>query len=330
MSAKFVNLNWVLTALAVLGILSGIYMLVLDRRPVPVSQPVIPPAVSPFKSFISGAGIVEAASDNIQLGTMVSAVVDKVLVDQGERVPKGEALFTLDSRQAEADLKTKQASLETSKTALEQAKASLKAAQNQLDLINKVTDKRGITKEELITRQDNVLVAQTGVDNAKASVIDAQTQLRASEVTLAFYTVKAPIDCEIMQVNVHPGEYASTGVLTTPLMLIGDARRYHVRVDIDENDAWRFDKKEPAVAFLRGNAQYHTNLKFEYFEPYVIPKRSLTGDATERVDTRVLQAVYSYDPKAMPSYLGQELDIYIRAHKLAPDARYGGPLTVSK
>jgi len=31
------------------------------------------------------------------------------------------------------------------------------------------------------------------------------------------------------------------------------------------------------------------------FEPYVVPKRSLTGDSTERVDTRVLQAIYSFD-----------------------------------
>ncbi len=70
--------------------------------------------------------------------------------------------------------------------------------------------------------------------------------------------------------------------------------------------------------------------QFEYLEPYIIPKKSLTGDPTERVDTRVLQVVYSYDPKAIPAYLGQEVDVYIKASKISPNARYGGPLPVSR
>ena len=50
----------------------------------------------------------------------------------------------------------------------------------------------------------------------------------------------------------------------------------------------------------------------------MIPKASFTGDPTERVDTRVLQVIYSYDPKDMASYLGQEVDVYIKAEKIFP------------
>ncbi len=330
MFRKIMNLNRVLTLLAILGILSGVYMLVLDRKAVPISQPLTPPAISPFENFVSGAGIVEAASENIGLGTIVSGTVNKVLVKKGDIVPKGQPLFILNSRQAEADVKTKMALLVTAQTALEQAKASLKYAQDNLDLVNQVSDKRGITKEELVNRQDNVVIAQKGVENAQATVESAQAQLNESQVALSLYTVNAPIECEIMQINIRPGEYAAANVLVTPLMLVGSVNRYHVRVDIDENDAWRFNKNQPAVAFLRGNAHYHVPLKFEYLEPYIIPKRSLTGDTTERVDTRVLQVVYSYDPKALPAYLGQELDVYIQAVKIAPNVVYSGPLAVSK
>lgn len=330
MFRKIININRVLTFFAILGIVGGISMLLLDRKLPAVAQPFTPPAIPPFESFVSGAGIVEAASENISLGTMVSATVDKILVKKGDIVPKGQSLFTLDSRQAEADLKTKIALLVTSQTALEQAKASLKYAQDNLDLVNQVTDKRGLTKEELINRQDNVVIAQKGVENAEAGVKSAQAQVNEALVILDFYTVKAPLDCEIMQINIRPGEYAPASVITTPLMLVGNVNRYHIRVDVDENDAWRFNKDEPAVAFLRGNVQYHTTLKFEYLEPYVIPKRSLTGDSTERVDTRVLQVVYSYEPKNLPAYLGQEVDVYIQAAKVSPDVHYGGPLPVSR
>ena len=46
-------------------------------------------------------------------------------------------------------------------------------------------------------------------------------------------------------------------------------------------------------------------------EPYVIPKKSLTGDNTERVDTRVLQVIYAIDPRGTPLYVGQQVDVFL-------------------
>jgi hypothetical protein len=48
-------------------------------------------------------------------------------------------------------------------------------------------------------------------------------------------------------------------------------------------------------------------------EPYVVPKRSLTGESTERVDTRVLQVLYRFDPAAMKVYVGQQVDVFVEA-----------------
>jgi len=42
-------------------------------------------------------------------------------------------------------------------------------------------------------------------------------------------------------------------------------------------------------------------------------KKALTGDNTERVDTRVLQVIYAVEPGKLPVYVGQQLDVFIRA-----------------
>jgi hypothetical protein len=55
-------------------------------------------------------------------------------------------------------------------------------------------------------------------------------------------------------------------------------------------------------------------------EPFVVPKKSLTGDSTERVDTRVLQGLYSFDPKSLPVYVGQQMDVFIEAAPIRPAA----------
>jgi hypothetical protein len=48
-------------------------------------------------------------------------------------------------------------------------------------------------------------------------------------------------------------------------------------------------------------------------EPFVVPKKSLTGDSTERVDTRVLQVIYRIDDKNVPVFVGQQMDVFIDA-----------------
>ncbi len=48
-------------------------------------------------------------------------------------------------------------------------------------------------------------------------------------------------------------------------------------------------------------------------EPYVVPKKSLTGDSTERVDTRVLQVIFSFTRGDLPIFVGQQMDVFIDA-----------------
>jgi hypothetical protein len=59
-------------------------------------------------------------------------------------------------------------------------------------------------------------------------------------------------------------------------------------------------------------------LTFVRFEPSVVPKVALTGDSTERTDTRVLQAIYGIDPTADKTnaefprvFVGQQMDVFI-------------------
>ena len=54
------------------------------------------------------------------------------------------------------------------------------------------------------------------------------------------------------------------------------------------------------------------------YEPFVVPKKSLTGDSTERVDTRVLQVIYRVEDDALPLFVGQQMDVFIDGSDLKP------------
>ena len=198
-----------------------------------------------------------------------------------------------------------------------------------------ITDKRAISVEEVNRRRYAVQAAEArlararadlklleagswkeDIEVARADVAKAEAEVRASRVEIERLTVRAPMAGEILQINIRPGEFAQSGVPAQPLLLLGNLDKLHVRVDIDENDAWRFKPEAPAMAFIRGQPKFKTDLTFEYVESYVIPKRSLTGDSTERVDTRVMQVIYSFKRGALPIYPGQQMDVFIE--DLAP------------
>jgi len=304
-------MKYLLPLLAIAGLFFAGYTVVSSNKPMPIAQAVAEPASSPFKEFIAGAGIIEAQSQNVAIGTPLPRIVNRVAVKVGDTVKAGSPLFYLDERDTRAELAIKEADLAKAIASVNEAKASLTDTESLQNLAESVTDKRAISREELLKRHNAVTIAKSKLDSAKAVVQQAQASVANTRTTLERLVVRSPIDAEVLQVNIRAGEFAQAGALTTPLMLIGNLDQLHVRVDIDENDAWRFDKKSKAVAYLRGNRAFQVELELAYLEPFVIPKKSLTGDSTERVDTRVLQALYSFDRKQLPFYIGQQMDVFI-------------------
>jgi len=71
------------------------------------------------------------------------------------------------------------------------------------------------------------------------------------------------------------------------------------------------DEAGAAIGVFRGDINKTFPLKFARIEPFVLPKRSLTGDNTERVDTRVLQVLYEITSNADAIFIGQQMDVFI-------------------
>ena len=341
--------KYLLPVLAVAGVLFAAWSAVQSTKPMPSAKAVVEPPQPPFAYKISGSGIVEASTRNIAIGTPVSALVAKVFVRVSQRVQAGEPLFMLDDRKEKAMLAVKEKALAGARARLRRlleaprkeelpgARAKVREAEAlaedlrlQLKSAESVSLQKTISLEDLNKRrfayqaaesrraeaQASLELLEAGawkpdLEVARAEVSSAEAEVDAAKVELERLLVRAPVTGNALQVNIRPGEFALSGTLAEPLILLGDLERLHLRVDLDENDAWRFKPTSTAVAFARGNPKIKTDLTFEYVEPYVIPKRSLTGDSTERVDTRVMQVVYSFSRGALNVYAGQLMDVYI-------------------
>ncbi|MFO1153562.1 MAG: efflux RND transporter periplasmic adaptor subunit [Rhodospirillales bacterium] len=319
--------KFLLPLLALIGAISVFVLANRSNQPTPPPQMVVEPAVASFPAYVAGSGIIEASTRNIAISTPVGGVVTRIYVRVGSVVKASDPLFRLDDRDLAAQLQTRRANAAAAKARVPEAEATLGDVRVQLRLAESITDQRAISAEDLSKRRYAVQLAQARLKTAAADAANAAAEVAETETNLDRLTVRAPIDGQVLQVNIRLGEYAQTGVLDTPLMMMGSVDRLNIRVDIDENDAWRFQPGAPARAYLRGNRDLAVDLRFEYVEPYVVPKRSLTGASSERVDTRVLQVVYSFENGAIPAYIGQQVDVFVDAPPVGPQSPPTSPET---
>jgi len=347
--------KFVLPLIAVIGVVFAIYTVRTGEAALPPAPPVAAPPTASFAAQIAGSGLVEASSENLSIGTIVPGVVTEVFVKVGQQVKAGEKLFVVDTRDLDAQLVVKDAAVQASTQRLErlkqapraedlpplearvvEAQAALSDKQDEFARLQRIQNKNeGAVSADEVNRSKwavagseaqlagaraNLAVVTAGTWKpdlavAEAELASANAEVQGLKIEYARRTVYAPIDGQILQVDVRPGEYATAGFLSQPMMTLGETTSLHVRVDIDENDAWRLQSGSKAVGSLRGNSALKTELTFVRIEPYVIPKRSLTGESTERVDTRVLQVLYKVQNASFPIYVGQQMDVFIEASK---------------
>src|SRR5215472_456616 len=327
----------------------------VHKRTIPPS----PPPQNTSENAVGAVGLVEPESENISISCPVPGLVTAVYVGAGDRVRAGQKLFSLDDRDLQADFRVKQAALEQAKASLKkleeqprtedlppaeakvrEAQADLADAEVQMKLIESVTDRRAVREEDVQRRRIAYQAAQAKLNEAqsqlallkagawapdlavaRSQVAQAEAQVRQVATNIERLTTTAPLDGIILQKKVRVGQFAQCSPASEPLMIMGGGAHLNIRADIDESDAWRVRSKTAAVAYPRGDTKQKIALDFVRFEPYVVPKTSLTGDSTERVDTRVLKVIYRIRPDNAPVYVGQQMDVYIETPLGSKDRR---------
>jgi HlyD family secretion protein len=310
--------------LPALGVLAAVWATYSVARTQPHRERTTPPgapATADYSDTVAAVGLIEASTENIWIGTPLGGVVERVFVTAGNTVRAGQPLFELDTRQLRADLDVRRHAVAVAQARLGVTESHLADVRRQLEFAEQVKDKRAVSAEELTRRRSAVETAASETDQVRSEIAAAEAQAQAVQVELERSIVRAPLAAEVLQVKIRVGEYAPAAPTANPLILLGRSKPLHVRVDVDENEAWRVREGAHAIGHLRGNADVKTTLRFVRFEPFVVPKRSLTGDSTERVDTRVLQVIYQVDRNDVPLFVGQQLDVFIEANPSRGDVQ---------
>ena len=283
--------------LALAGFAFGTLLVIRMSSETPQPEPSVRLPEKPFPRGIGASGIVEPRQESTSIGVPFPGLVKKMLVDVSSTVEIGQPLFQLDDRDLRSQLAENQAQV-----ALKEAQ--LERATDHYSRVKSLGPPGAISVDELKRREFEMKIAQADLTAFRSS-------LERTKELIETLTVRSPIKGTVLQINIREGEYASTSS-QDPLLILGDITDVWVRADIDEQVAPRVQPGMRATGYLKGDTSQAITLEFVRIEPFVIPKRSLTGASTERVDTRVLQIIYQFrNPPGGRIYVGQQMDLFI-------------------
>jgi multidrug efflux pump subunit AcrA (membrane-fusion protein) len=278
----------ILVTLVALGLVGcrGEHPAAAQDKPKPTPAPaarevrVVPAAERALPRTVAATGTL-AAEDQVTLSAKVAGRVEKIDIDLGSRVRRGQAIAQLDQtdfklrvEQAEAALQQARARLglapagkdeqvEPEKTAIvRQARAVLDEARLTRDRSIKLLEQQLIARAQLDTAEANLQVAEGRYQDALEEVRNRQAVLaqRRSELELARQqltdtVVVAPVDGAVSQRQTSPGEYLAAGAPMATLVRIHPLR---LRLAVPEREAPEVRVGQTVRLTIDGDATVYT------------------------------------------------------------------------
>lgn len=167
-------------------------------------------------------------SRDIEIRPQVDGYLDRISVDEGAYVRKGQVLFHIDARPYAEQLNTAKASLQS-------AKAALESASINVEKLTPLVANKVVSDVQLKT-------AKAAYDAAKANVAQAQAAVDAAKINVGYTSVTAPADGYIGTIPFKTGSLVGKNT-TEALTVLSETKEIHVYFSMSELDFLDFKQE---------------------------------------------------------------------------------------
>ena len=179
-------------------------------------------------------------TNQVDVGSELSGIVEKVYVDVNDRVKAGQELARLDLSKLEDAVTKSRASLAAAEAKVLQAQATAAEARANLMRFRQVSELSGgkvPSKSEMDTAEATLKRAEADEASAQAEVGQARAALKSDETNFAKAHIRSPIDGVVLKRSVEPGQTVAAS-FQAPLLftLAEDLTKMELQVDVDEAD----------------------------------------------------------------------------------------------
>lgn len=241
----------------------------------------------------------------VEVGSEVSGTVDKVLVNDNDKVRRGQVLAVLDTSKLRDQVQEAESALVKARASLRQYKAATLQAQASLGRNEEAWKASGgmvPSKSDVETSRNSLEQAQANEASAAAAVDESQASLNTSRTDLSKASLRSSIDGVVLKRSVEPGQTVAASLqVTTLITLAQDLTQMKLEVNVDEADVGQV--KEGQLA------QFTVDAYPDRSYPARIVRLRYGSDTTNNVVT--YQAVLEVDNKDLSLRPGMTADARI-------------------
>lgn len=192
-----------------------------------------------------------APTNEVEVGSELSGIVQAVLVDFNDRVRVGQPLARLDPTKFEAVVMQSRAALAATQARLQQARATLLQNEQTLQRFQRahvLSAGRAPAAGELEAAEADLERARADVASTLAAIDQARATLRVDETNLSKTTIHSPINGIVLKRNVDPGQTVAASLQAPVLFILAeDLTQMELRVDVDEADVGQVEEGQAAT-----------------------------------------------------------------------------------
>ncbi|MBN2495454.1 MAG: efflux RND transporter periplasmic adaptor subunit [Deltaproteobacteria bacterium] len=232
---------WILVTLAVLGAAFTFFLRPDARQDMPRYR-TEPAELGRLVVKVSATGNLQP-TNKVEVSSEQSGIVTEVLVDDNDRVSKGQVLAQLDLSKLKDAVAKSRASLVVAEAQVQQAQATEMEARATLARLREVAELSGgkvPSRSEMDTAEANLKRAEANVASARASVTQARANLQSDLTNLGKASIRSPVDGVVLVRSVEPGQTVAA-MFQAPVLftLAEDLAKMELLVDVDEADVGR-------------------------------------------------------------------------------------------
>jgi HlyD family secretion protein len=181
-----------------------------------------------------------APTNQVDVGSELSGLVETVTVDVNDRVIKGQPLAVLDTSRLDDEITQSRATLSANQAQVGQQQATVAEAQAQLarmEEVSRLSGGRVPAKVEMEQARATVQRAVAALRAAQANVVSARAALSSSETQRYKAVIRSPVNGVVLARQVEPGQTVAASFNTPTLFVIAeDLSAMELEVAIDEAD----------------------------------------------------------------------------------------------
>jgi macrolide-specific efflux system membrane fusion protein len=184
--------------------------------------------------------------DYVDVGAQVSGQLEKVHVEIGDRVAKGDLLAEIDPTVLETRMRTDKANLANLQAQLAQQKASLALAQQQAQRNRNLFKSKIVSEDVLQTSETQVEVAEAQIDALKAQIDGAQATLDGDIANLGYTKIYAPMAGTVVSQTALEGQTLNANQTAPTILRLADLDTMTVWAQVAEADVVKLKPGMPA------------------------------------------------------------------------------------